>query len=38
MKSGKQYNIEVLLDTSTNTIMHFMYTPKAIGPLSAILR
>ena len=35
-KNGKQYNLEVLYDKASNTIMHFKYTQKAIGPLNAI--
>ena len=36
LKNGKLYNVEVLYDKVTNTIMHFEYTRKAIGPLFAI--
>lgn len=32
----EQYNLEVLYDKKTNTIMHFKYTREAIGPLLAI--
>jgi hypothetical protein len=35
-RNGNLYNLEVLYDSTTNTIMHFEYTPKAIGPLPAI--
>ena len=35
-KNGKKYNLEVLYDEVTNTIMHFKYTQKSIGPLDAI--
>ena len=35
-KSGKLYNLEVLYDSSNNTIYHFEYTRKAIGNLPAI--
>ena len=35
-KNGKMYNLEVLYDESTNTVYHFKYTDKAIGPLPAI--
>ena len=35
-KNGKLYNVEVLYDKSINTIMHFKYTEKALGPLQAI--
>ena len=35
-KNGKKYNLEVLYDKATNTIMHFKYTQKSIGPLDAI--
>ena len=34
--NGKDYNLEVLYDISTNTVNHFKYTEKAIGPLAAI--
>lgn len=30
------YNIEVLYDKSNNTIMHFQYTQKPIGPLEKV--
>ena len=35
-KNGKMYNLEVLYDEITNTVYHFKYTDKAIGPLPAI--
>lgn len=35
-KNGKAYNLEVLYEKATNTIFHFEYTRKAIGPLEAI--
>jgi len=35
-REGKLYNVEVLYDKATNTIMHFEYTRKALGPLLAI--
>jgi hypothetical protein len=35
-RNGKPYNLEVLYDNSTNTIMHFEYARKAMGPLQAI--
>lgn len=35
-KNSKLYNVEVLYDKAANTIMHFKYTQKAIGPLQAI--
>lgn len=35
-KNNKLYNVEVLYDKGANTIMHFKYTQKAIGPLQAI--
>ncbi len=35
-KNGKLYNCEVLYDKATNTISHFQYTQKPIGPLSRI--
>ncbi|MEC4048834.1 SpvB/TcaC N-terminal domain-containing protein [Flavobacterium sp. SUN046] len=35
-KNNKLYNVEVLYDKAANTIMHFKYTQKAIGPLQAI--
>lgn len=35
-KNGQSYNLEVLYNEATNTIFHFEYTRKAIGPLSAI--
>jgi len=35
-RNGKMYNLEVLYDSTTNTIMHFKYTPEAIGPLPII--
>jgi hypothetical protein len=35
-KNGKQYNLEVLFDKASNSIWHFQYSPKALGPLPAI--
>lgn len=35
-KNGKLYNVEVLYDKITNTIMHFKYSRQTMGPLSAI--
>jgi len=35
-RNGKMYNLEVLYDNATNTIMHFKYTQEAIGPLTII--
>ena len=37
-KKGKLYNVEVLYDKTTNTIMHFKYTQDATGPLNKIIR
>ena len=37
-KNGKMYNIEVLFNMSTNTIMHFQYTPKQLGPFQNVLQ
>jgi len=37
-KNGKLYNVEVLYEKTTNTIMHFKYTQKQIGPLQAITK
>ena len=36
-RNGTQYNIEVLYDHNTNTVMHFMYTQKPIGPMPRIV-
>ena len=33
---GKEYNLEVLYHVPTNTIYHFKYSEKALGPLSKI--
>lgn len=35
-KNGKPYNIEVLYDKSNNTIYHFLFSPKTLGPLPPI--
>ena len=35
-RNGRKYNLEVLFDAGTNTIWHFKYTRRAIGPLPAI--
>ncbi|HYC29518.1 MAG TPA: hypothetical protein VEB42_11885 [Chitinophagaceae bacterium] len=35
-RNGKAYNFEVLYDKTTNTILHFQYGRKAMGPLQAI--
>ena len=37
-KNGKMYNLEVLYDFKSNTVLHFEYTRKAIGPLSQIIK
>ncbi|PXC48563.1 hypothetical protein C9762_12190 [Listeria monocytogenes] len=34
--NGKKYNFEVLYDNTTNTIYHFKYDRRPLGPLSAI--
>ncbi|EAF5052089.1 hypothetical protein C2W34_09160 [Listeria monocytogenes] len=34
--NGKKYNFEVLYDNATNTIYHFKYDRRPLGPLSAI--
>ncbi|EAC3144133.1 hypothetical protein AOL11_08470 [Listeria monocytogenes] len=34
--NGKRYNFEVLYDNTTNTIYHFKYDRRPLGPLSAI--
>lgn len=36
MKNGKMYNFEILYDKSTNSIWHFKYDQRALGPLPAI--
>ncbi len=35
-KNGTQYNLEILYDQTTNSIWHFKYTQKALGPLPLI--
>lgn len=35
-RNGKKYNLEVLYDTATNTVFHFMYDTRAMGPLPKI--
>ncbi len=35
-KNGKQYNVEVLYDCETNTIFHFLYDQRSLGPLGKI--
>jgi hypothetical protein len=35
-KNGRLYNAEVLYDKTTNTILHFQYTQKPIGPLKKV--
>jgi hypothetical protein len=35
-KNGKLYNAEVLYNKASNTILHFRYTQKSIGPLKRI--
>ena len=35
-KNGKLYNVEVLYEKTTNTIIHFKYDTRALGPLSKI--
>ncbi|OTN86774.1 hypothetical protein A5810_002935 [Enterococcus faecium] len=36
--NGKKYNFEVLYDKSTNTIYHFKYDRRPLGPLPAVLK
>lgn len=36
VKNSKMYNVEVLYDKATNTILHFKYDPRALGPLPPI--
>jgi hypothetical protein len=36
LKNGRLYNVEVLYNKSSNTIMHFKYDRKALGPLQKI--
>ncbi|MCC5946086.1 MAG: hypothetical protein JJT94_14245, partial [Bernardetiaceae bacterium] len=36
IKNGKLYNLKVLYDKSTNTILHFHYGREAMGPLKNI--
>ncbi|SMP29205.1 hypothetical protein SAMN06264346_11185 [Chryseobacterium profundimaris] len=35
-KNDKLYNVKVLYDEGTNTIMHFKYTQKPLGSLPTI--
>ena len=35
-KNGKLYNVEVLYDKTTNTIMHFRYGRDSMGSLKKI--
>ncbi|CAM3661608.1 hypothetical protein EDM52_08445 [Brevibacillus invocatus] len=35
-RNGNKYNIEVLYDAATNTVYHFEYARKAMGPLPVI--
>ncbi|WP_419095929.1 RHS repeat domain-containing protein [Niallia tiangongensis] len=35
-KNGKKYNLEVLYDKKSNTIYHFEYARKSMGPLKQI--
>lgn len=35
-QNNKPYNLEVLHHRGTNTILHYKYTRKKIGPLNAI--
>ena len=36
IKNGKTYNLEILYDKASNSIWHFKYTRKALGPLPII--
>ena len=36
IKNQKTYNLEILYDKSTNSIWHFKYSQKALGPLSSL--
>lgn len=35
-KNGKTYNLEVLCNHETNTILHFLYTKDPLGPLTKL--
>ena len=35
-KNSKLYNIEILYEKNTNTVMHFKYSPDPMGPLKEI--
>ena len=35
-KNGKLYNAEVLYDSATNTILHFLYSRESLGPLGKV--
>lgn len=35
-KDGKLYNVEVLYDQTSNTIMHFLYTRESLGSLTKL--
>ena len=38
IKNEKTYNIEVLYDYATNTVLHFLYSRKPLGPLPKIVK
>lgn len=35
-KNGKLYNAEVVYDSATNEILHFLYDQRALGPLPKV--
>lgn len=35
-RNGKLYNLEVLYDEATNTVFHFEYTRRPLGPFDQI--
>ena len=35
-KNGKLYNAEVLYDSASNTILHFLYSRESLGPLAKV--
>lgn len=37
-QNGSNYNLEVLYDKASNTIYHFEYARKAMGPLIQIFK
>ena len=37
-RDGSTYNLKVVFDKYTNTVLHFHYSVKAMGPLEKVVK